>query len=174
MNQSEDSGSRLQSAYRQMIAVILLLVVLAVLGFRYFEAVPGIVGQSLQVEHTRLLNVLAMTKSKWLGEGKPSQMTLAWIRQVDEQDTGDDAAPELEHTEPSLILMAEGGWPVPADFSVNGCSSLWYQLLGVRLDGDELWTEYNSSSKTCRFRASDGSEIQYQLDTGVVNFLTSG
>ncbi|MGI2260226.1 hypothetical protein [Shewanella sp. GXUN23E] len=173
MDSSENSGGRLQTVYRQLVAVILLLLVLAVLGYRYFEAVPGIVAQGLQVEQTRLLNVLAMTRSKWLGEGQPPRMLLSWVKQVDIPSAQASAALTLENTQSSEVLMASGGWPLPHERSAAGCARLWYQLLGVLPDGQELQVQFDGESFACWFIAGDGSRLSYRLDSGEVNFLTS-
>ncbi|MCL2912248.1 hypothetical protein L2725_00380 [Shewanella corallii] len=174
MDSSEESAGRLQGVFRQMVAVVLLLLVLAVLGYRYFEAVPGVVAQGLQLEQTRLLNVLAMTRSKWLGEGKPPKLTLAWVERVDMAGTSDDEAVSLEHSRPSQVAMADGGWPLPHEQSQSGCETLWYQLLGVRPDGEDLLVEYDADSRACWFMAPDGSRLSYQLQSGEVTFLTGG
>lgn len=105
--------------YAKLVALILLLIVLAILGFRYLGSVQQVSAQGLVVEHTRLLNVLGMIKAQWLAKGRPEMMRLDW--QFTDVTDGQDQ---------QLVKINRGGWPTVNNVNESSCEQLWQQLLG--------------------------------------------
>ncbi|MDF0535230.1 MSHA biogenesis protein MshF [Shewanella sp. A32] len=150
----------LMSVFRQLIAVVLLLLFLGILGSRYFNGLQQVADNGLQVEHNRLLNLLAMVRSQWLTQGKPAMLKADW------------QLPEATSQHESL-LMDKGGWPLPVTLDVTGCDQLWLQLLGASAVQAGLDVSYQTDTKECQYRGSSGQRINYQLSTGRVIFLTA-
>ncbi|BDM63088.1 MSHA biogenesis protein MshF [Shewanella sp. NFH-SH190041] len=171
MDRQEKSESSLLESYRQLMTVILMMVLLAVLAFQYFGAVPNIAGQGLRLDYNRWLNVLGMLRSQWQGSGQPNIMAVSWIEQITPQ-SGTSVPVQFKASGVSRVTMSSGGWPLPEQWSTNGCEALWQKLLGVKVDGEGLQAEYRGDSKTCRYFVGDGASVNYQLTTGQVVFLT--
>ncbi len=119
--------------FARLAALLLLLVILAVLGVRYFSAVDQVSARGLQLEHHRLLNVLAMVRSQWLSLGRPEQMQLDWQT--------------LERPEPpGQLAMNKAGWPqAPAGMT----AAVW-------LFGNSFW-------EACRIRLLSGCSFSARI-----------
>ncbi|MBO2638783.1 MSHA biogenesis protein MshF [Shewanella algae] len=144
----------------RLAALLLLLVILAVLGVRYFSAVDQVSARGLQLEHHRLLNVLAMVRSQWLSLGRPEQMQLDWQT--------------LERPEPpGQLAMNKAGWPQAPSRDDSGCVALWQQLLGGMPDKAVIRVQFLGQDQSCRYMSSAGESLSYQMDTGRVIFLTA-
>lgn len=145
--------------FAKLAALVILLIVLAVLGVRYFSAVDQVSARGLQLEHHRLLNVLAMVRSKWLSLGRPEQMWLDWQTQ--------DQSPPL-----SQLTMNQAGWPQAPSRDDSGCAALWQQLLGGVPDKAVIQAQFIQQDQSCRYFSSSGESLNYQLESGRVIFLT--
>ncbi|MBV7317383.1 MSHA biogenesis protein MshF [Shewanella sp. NIFS-20-20] len=156
--------SNLVVAYKRLVTLILILLLLGIIGIRYFDILPQMSGKGLQLEHPRFINVLAMVKAQWLSVNRPQQLSLNWV-----VTAGDDS-----HPAPVVVTMDAGGWPLPQSRNNQGCQLLWWQLLGSHLDSEDLVVVYVSDSRLCRYQSVSGEAILYHLDSGGVNFLTKG
>ncbi|WP_039034082.1 hypothetical protein [Shewanella sp. ECSMB14102] len=146
--------------FASLAALLILLIILAVLGMRYFSAVDKVSARGLQLEHHRLLNVLAMVRSQWLRLGRPEQMQLDWHT--------------LDHeVQPSPLAMNQAGWPQAPSRNDKGCEVLWQQLLGGLPDKAVIQAQFINRDQSCRYLSPAGDSLSYQLDTGRVIFLTS-
>lgn len=142
--------------FRQLVAVVVVLLILAVLAQRYFSGVNNVSAQSLAMEHTRLINVLAMVRSQWQSLGRPAQLQADWL---------------LHQQAASSLTMASGGWPTVTESSVAGCELLWTQLLGITPAQAEIGVDFVAQSHTCQFFAASGQRLEYQLSTGQLYYL---
>jgi hypothetical protein len=168
MHSQQKAESDLLVVYRNAIVMVLILSLFAVLGWAYFSSVSDIRGQSLAVEHNRLVTSLPMIRSQWLSSGRPQQMRLQWQSAASNlAKTGVDA----RLTEP--LLMTHTGWPRLSSLDVLGCKKLWQQLLGSDLNQMQLTVKYQKDTQTCSFVTSDGSSLNYQQTAGKVTFLTN-
>ncbi|MCL1075319.1 MSHA biogenesis protein MshF [Shewanella dokdonensis] len=159
MAAQRSADDSLMSIYRQLIALALLLLLLGIIGIRYFNGLQQVADNSLQLEHNRLLNVLAMVRSQWLSQGKPSTLLADWqLSGVPQQDA---------------LLMDKGGWPLPATFDAAGCQQLWQQLLGASVAQAGITVSYQTDAQQCDYQSSSGPSIRYQLRNGRVIFLTA-
>ncbi|MPY25884.1 hypothetical protein FM037_01880 [Shewanella psychropiezotolerans] len=168
LSQQKADGELLE-LYGKMIAIVLLLALLGVLGFRYFGSVNNIAAQGLRIDHTRFLNVLGMIKAQWLAQGRPKEMRLDW-------DTGsvisvNNQVTELE--EMNLVKMSSGGWPLPNKLDSAGCEQLWYRLLGLDTASQQVVSSLSQGGDVCSYVANNLDRLGYQLTTGRVIFLTN-
>ncbi|QYJ98051.1 hypothetical protein K0J45_02025 [Shewanella alkalitolerans] len=161
MQNQQRVDSELMQAYGKMIAIVVLLLILGVLGYGYFAKVDQVSSQGLKLEHSRLLNVLAMVRSQWLVQGRPAEMHLDW-----------STAMELRDGEQPLIKMSEQGWPTLAQITEENCKTLWWQLLGGRDDLAKIVTQADQAGEVCSYIANNGDRLSYQLTSGRVIFLT--
>ncbi len=159
LSQQQADGELLQ-VFGKVVAIVLLLTLLGVLGFRYFGSVNNISAQGLRVDHTRLLNVLGMVKAQWLAKGRPNEMKLTW------DSTGTKYAD-------SFVKMSSGGWPLPNNLDSSGCEQLWYQLLGLDTLSQQLVSEIGAKREVCSYIANNSDRVGYQLTSGRVIFLTN-
>ncbi|WP_394203809.1 hypothetical protein [Shewanella waksmanii] len=162
MQQQQKADGELMQVYAKLVALILLLVVLAVLGFRYLGSVGQVSAQGLVVEHTRLLNVLGMIKAQWLAKGRPEYMRLDW--QFDDVSEGKDQ---------QLVKISRGGWPIVNGVNELACEQLWYQLLGGHTATQQIVIEVSPGRDVCSYIANNSDRISYQLTSGRVIFLTN-
>ncbi|ABV35161.1 conserved hypothetical protein [Shewanella sediminis HAW-EB3] len=171
MQSQQQADGELVQMFGKVIAIVLLLTLLSILGFRYFASVDKISAQGLRLDHSKLLNVLAMVKGQWLAKGRPSEMRLEW-------DTSgfQDSEPFIiegenseEHT---LVKMSHGGWPLLDTADSVGCKQLWRQLLGRELVEQQVVTQLNPEGDVCSYIANNSDRLSYQLSTGRVVFLT--
>ncbi|MCG9747990.1 hypothetical protein [Shewanella sp. Isolate8] len=153
--------SELMQAYGKMIAIVVLLLILGGLGYGYFAKVDQVSSQGLKLEHSRLLNVLAMVRSQWLVQGRPAEMHLDW-----------STAMELRGGEQPLIKMSDQGWPTLDKITQESCKTLWWQLLGGRDDLEKIVTKADQVGEVCSYIANNGDRLSYQLNSGRVIFLT--
>lgn len=177
MLKQQQSDEHLLKSYGRIIAMSVLLLVLGALGYRHFTTVPHVVGQSLAIEHTRLLNTLAMVKSQWLSNGRPNKMQLNWEKagQYDDQVSGlsrisGDLDADLTATQ-NWILLSQGGWPILFSNDVTGCKQFWYSVTGAELTEIEVFIDAEQSN--CRYTAPDKASLSYQFSTGRVIFIPS-
>lgn len=138
-----------------------MLLILAVLGFRFVASVDKVSAQGLKIEHARLLNVLAMVRSQWMTQGRPTQMMLDWSTTLTRGDG-----------EQNVVLIGNQGWPTLDKVSESSCNQLWWQLLGTKNNIAQVVTSQEESGDICSFIASNGDRLSYQLNTGRVIFLT--
>lgn len=142
--------------FRQLVAVVVLLLVLAVLAERYFSGVNNVSAQSLAIEQNRLVNVLAMVRSQWQSLGRPSEMQADWL---------------LHDQGASHLTMARGGWPTVAEMSSAGCDQLWTQLLGITPAQAEVNANFVAQTQVCEFVAVSGQRLEYQLNNGQLRYF---
>ena len=162
MQSQQKAESDLLRVYGRLVSLTLILVILAVIGVKYFASMPQLAARSVELEHTRFLNVLAMVRSQWLSLGKPQQMRLDW-EVFNEQST---------NSEQTFVVMGVQGWPQPSQFDDQGCQALWQQLMGQEQGDESLIGSYFAKDNSCRYRAQNGDSIGYQLNSGRVIFLT--
>lgn len=167
MQSQQQADGELVQMFGKVIAIVLLLTLLSILGFRYFGSVDKISAQGLRVDHTKMLNVLAMVKAQWLAKGRPSEMRLEW--------DGLDFATQEKHVsvDQNLVKMSHGGWPLPDTADSMGCKQLWHQLLGLAPGKQQIVTQLSSEGDVCSFVAKNADRLSYQLTTGRVIFLTN-
>ena len=168
LSQQKADGELLE-LYGKMIAIVLLLALLSVLGFRYFGSVNHISAQGLRIDHTRLINVLGMIKAQWLAQGRPKEMRLDW-------DTGVSNSADRSFTQNTsdinFVKMSSGGWPLPNKLDSAGCEQLWYQLLGLDTSSQQIVSLFAREGDVCSYVASNFDRVGYRLASGRVNFLT--
>lgn len=163
MQSQQKADSDLLRVYGRLISLCLILIILAVIGVKYFSTMPQLAARTVELEHTRFLNVLAMVRSQWLSLGKPSQMRLDW-EVLNEQSAKNGQ---------TLVMMNSLGWPQPNTLDDQGCQALWQQLMGQELAENTLMGAYFSKDNSCRYRSKNGDSIGYQLNSGRVIFLTN-
>lgn len=162
MHSQQKAESDLLRVYGRMITIILVLVMMAVIGIKYFSSMPQVAARSVELEHTRFLNVLAMVRSQWLSLGKPAQLRLDWEVFTDQNQAVGQ----------SVVKMSALGWPQPKQLDHLGCQELWLQLMGSELQEDTLMGEFFPKDTSCRYHSQNGDSIGYQLNSGRVIFLT--
>lgn len=160
MGLQHKAETRLLHRYRQLATAIAIFALLAILAFLYFQMLPGLTGEALQVEHRRLQLVLASVRSQWQIHGQPQYMDLSWV-----------AVPHVTNQD-TLIKMSPHGWPLPDELNDQGCELLWFKLLGVKLDSWEITGNYQPQTHSCKFTAVNLTSVIYKLSSGNVNFLT--
>ncbi|WP_299569171.1 MSHA biogenesis protein MshF [uncultured Shewanella sp.] len=170
MRKQQKSESDLLKTYARIITLILVSVVMAIIGTKHFSSVDNIGTKSLELEHSRLLYVLAMVKSQWLSQGRPDSLKLSWA------DTGRGAASkqlEADNTNASksIVQMSDEGWPLLKRDSVEGCKELWHQLMASDLHDIKAEVIYQNETKICRFATEQSGSISYQTSTGRVIFF---
>ena len=163
MQTQQKAESDLLRIYGRMIAIGIVLVIMAVIGAKYFFTLPQIAARGLEVEHARFLNVLVMVRSQWLSLGKPAQLQLNW-------EVFDNLSPE---TESSVVDINDLGWPQPKHLNDQGCQDLWQQLMGAETDNLGLEADYLVKDNSCHYRSKNGDSLGYQLNSGRVIFLTA-
>ncbi|RTR40466.1 hypothetical protein EKG38_00660 [Shewanella canadensis] len=166
MQSQQQADGELLQMFGKVIAIVLLLTLLSILGFRYFASVDKISAQGLRVDHTKMLNVLAMVKAQWLAKGRPSEMRLEW------DTSGFQEREPFEAAGQNLVKMSHGGWPLPDVADSVGCKQLWRQLLGRGPVEQQVVTQLNSEGDVCSYIANNSERLSYQLTTGRVIFLT--
>lgn len=154
------ADAELINVYGKIIALIILLIVLFYLAFSYFGSIKQLSQPSMQVEHTRLLNVLGVARSQWLMRSRPDILLLDWYSENSEHASST-----------GQVRMAAGGWPVPNETSVAGCRQLLAELLGTGYT-QQIETQFNSDTGVCRYIGESGESISYQTSSGRVIFLT--
>ncbi|QYJ75860.1 hypothetical protein [Shewanella sp. FJAT-52076] len=154
-----EAEGELIGIYRRMLAVIVMLLLLAVVGFRYFSGLESVASHSMVMEQGRLQNLVSMARSKWLGQGRGEILKLEW--ELLDRDT--PAAPVLIH-------MSAVGWPQPPQRDAIGCRALWQQLLGYGTE-DLIDVSFDTGSGSCQYLGEAHSLISYHLDTGKVTLV---
>lgn len=163
MQTQQKAESDLLRIYGRMITIGLVLVIMAVIGAKYFLTLPQIAGRGLELEHSRFLNVLVMVRSQWLSLGKPQQLRLNW-------EVFD--SPPME-AQSSVVDINRLGWPQPKHLSAQGCQDLWLQLMGAEVDDQGLVADYLARDNSCHYLSKSGYSLGYQLNSGRVVLLTS-
>lgn len=157
----QKAESELLGIYGKLIALIILLLVMAYISFHYFGKINQTAQPSIQVEHSRLLNVLGVVRSQWLMRSKPDILQLDWY-----SDDIDSVASTGQ------VRMSAGGWPILNETSVAGCRQLLTELLGQGYM-QQIETRFNSDTEICRYIDESGESISYQNSSGRVIFLTA-
>ncbi|MGS0674976.1 hypothetical protein [Shewanella sp. 0m-4] len=160
MLSQQKAEAELITIYGKVIALIILLIILFFLGFHYFGGIKQLSQPSIRVEHTRLLNVMAVARSQWLMRSKPDVLLLDWYS---------DSEDRVSST--GQVRMAAGGWPILNETSVAGCQQLLSELLGQGYV-QQIDTEFNLDTGVCRYIGESGDSISYQTSSGRVIFLT--
>ncbi|QSX40464.1 hypothetical protein [Shewanella cyperi] len=150
MQPQREVEGELMGVFRTLTALILLLLILGGLGWRYFSGLESVAGNGLALQHSRLLNVLGMARSQWLSQGQPGEVMLQWA--------GDGGR--------SVVKMSKGGWPVPDEASADGCARLWQALLSVKPESGLVSTDYSVEADICSFTTHDGDRLEYSLLSG--------
>jgi len=65
MQSQQKAESNLLRVYGRLVSLTLVLIILAVIGVKYFATMPQLAARSVEVEHSRFLNVLAMVRIPW-------------------------------------------------------------------------------------------------------------
>ncbi len=159
MKRQHRSNRHLLQLYGRVISLCIVLMILAILSFRYFSAIERNSAPTLQIEQSRLINILAMIHSQWLSQGRPKQIKPDWLGEQVQKD--------------SLILMGQQGWPILNKVDDQSCERLWTQLLGERNDLKATITTIALSSDMCLYSHVNGEQIRYQLDSSNVIFSTT-
>ena len=160
MLSQQKADSELIGVYGKIVALIILLLVLLYLSFHYFGSIKQLGQPSMQVEHTRLLNVLGVARSQWLMRSKPEVLLLDWYSDSQEHASST-----------GQVRMAAGGWPIPEETSVAGCRQLLIELLGPGYS-KQIDIRFNADTGVCRYIGESGESISYQTSSGRVIFLT--
>ncbi|WOT04794.1 hypothetical protein [Shewanella youngdeokensis] len=116
--------------------------------------------QSFNDEHNRLLNILGVIRSQWQLQGRPQKLKLDWHSELNSNNNVI-----------GYVAMADGGWPIPDQQNVKGCSQLIDELLGTGYS-ETLSIDYNFNTGVCRYMGTHGSSISYQTTSGRVIFVT--
>lgn len=162
MQRQQQAEHKLLRGYGCMVTLTLVLVIVAVIGIKYFSRLPPLSAGPLEQQHSRWVNVLTMVRAQWLSLGKPSQLQLTW-----------QAFAHHPHHQPSVVTMNEFGWPAPPSPDGQGCQQLWQQLMGTELKVNALVAEYVAQDNSCHFHTQNGDGFSYQQDFGRVIFLAS-
>ncbi|MBQ4890832.1 hypothetical protein A9267_12390 [Shewanella sp. UCD-FRSSP16_17] len=170
MQKQQKSESDLLRTYGRIITLTLVLVIMAVIASKHFSSVESIGTKGLQLEHSRLLYVLAMVKSQWLSQGRPSALKLSW------EDTGVGSANrQLDEVkvqpQNNIIQMSPQGWPLLNSSDEAGCRALWQQLMASDLHDIKADVFYQKEPEICRFTTEQSGSISYQASSGRVIFL---
>ena len=160
MLQQQKAEGDLLTVYARLIAIVLVFVLMAILGGRYFYAAPDLVKRNLQLEHDRMVNMLVMVRSQWLSLGKPTEMKLDWetLGQYQQQAI--------------TMYISSKGMPLPNTRDSQGCQQLWNALLGSDISIKGINVDYSNKDDACVFFASDKEQIIYSMLTGKVSYLT--
>ncbi|WP_144212312.1 MSHA biogenesis protein MshF [Shewanella donghaensis] len=163
MQKQQQSESDLLKTYTRLITLTLVLVVIGVIGTKHFSSVDNVGVKSLELEHSRMLYVLAMVKSQWLSQGKPKTLKLRWEKisslTVDEQPRD------------NVINMSSNGWPILSSLSSQGCSDWWGKLMASKLLNLKVVVNYQPESEICHFATPQSGSISYQVSSGRVIFV---
>ncbi|MGL4939443.1 MSHA biogenesis protein MshF [Shewanella sp.] len=162
MSIQQHADSQLLRLYGRMACVIVLLLMMVVIGSRYFASIPPLGAKGLAFAHPRFLHVLTMVRSQWLSQGQPSQLQLQWA----------PLAPTGGNTQTMIRLNARG-WPQSPRGNPQACQVLWQQLMGAESSRAHLIATYLPQDNSCRYRAENGDSLVYQQDFGRVIFLTN-
>lgn len=172
MRKQQKSENDLLKTYARIITLTLVLVVMAVIGTKHFSSVDSISTKSLELEHSRMLYVLAMVKSQWLNQGRPDSLKLNW-----EDITVGSGNKQLETdslgTSSNIIKMSKQGWPQLNEPSSKGCKELWQQLMASDLHDLKAAVSYQNETEICRFSTEQSGSISYQGISGRVIFIDS-
>ncbi|MEC4725445.1 hypothetical protein HWQ46_07785 [Shewanella sp. D64] len=164
LNQQKADGELLQ-VFGKVVSMLLILALLAILGFKYFDSVDNIGAQSLKRDHTKLINILAMVKAQWFAQGRPESMPLDW----NSFNTNDQS----QHKERVLVLikMSKGGWPLLDQGDMDGCKQLWGLLLGRETERQQIVTIFDPQRDVCSYIDGSFGELRYDLRSGRVKVL---
>lgn len=160
MQSQQKAENDLLRVYGRLVAICLILIVMSIIGLKYFAGLPQLAARGIALEHDRFLNVLVMVRSQWLSLGNPPSMRLEW-EVTSEDEKGKYAS--------SSVAMNLQGWPQPQRRDNLGCQQLWLQLMGGQ---GTLTAEYLVNDNSCHYLAANGDSIGYQLNSGRVIFLT--
>lgn len=155
MQRQQLADSELIKLYGKVVAIVVVLIMLAVLAFRFMGSVEDVSAQGLKMEHTRLVNVLAMVRSQWLRQGRPDTLVLHW-------STG-EASPSVEP-----VLINQQGLPTLKHADEAGCRQLWLQLLGPKPQQVAVRVATTDSGPVCEYVSRNGDKLSYQLNSGRV------
>lgn len=165
MLSQQKADSELLSVFGKITSIILLLVMLTVFGMRYFDSVDELHGSGLEVEHARLLQILAMVRAQWMSSGRPDEIELNWELIYGKPTDSEEIK--------SRIALSNTGFPVLKRVDKQNCGYLLTQLLGVDLHATQIVASVNDLGDTCSFTAKNGDRIGYHLDSGHVFFAKS-
>ncbi|MBW8182827.1 hypothetical protein [Shewanella nanhaiensis] len=165
LSQQKADGELLQ-VLGKVVSLLLILVLLATLAFKYFSSLETVGVQRLKADHTKLINVLGMVKAQWFAQGRPDLMPLDW------NSFGIYGQNLTKESELVLIKMSKGGWPLPEQRDKVGCKQLWGQLLGRETERQHIVTSFDSSRDVCNYFDNNSERLSYHLSSGRVIFLT--
>lgn len=164
LNQQKSDGELLQ-VFGKVVSLLLILLLLAILSFKYFNSVDKVSVQSFNRDHTKLIHVLGMVKAQWFAQGRPDLLPLDW-NSFDTKDNNKDKEPELV-----LIKMSKGGWPLPNQRDSGGCKQLWWMLLGSDVENLQAVTSFEAGRDVCNYIADNSGGLRYELGSGRVIIL---
>jgi hypothetical protein len=172
MHSQQQAESEMLGLYGRMVTLVLVLIILGFLGWRYFNGVEDVRSQSLTLEHRRLITTLPMIRSQWLSSGRPHSVKLEW--QEWHGNEVNTVPASLQAQDGASVLMSASGWPQLVSLDKLGCERLWLQLLGSSLTELKIVAAYQADNQSCRYSALDGSVLTYQQTTGEVVFWRAG
>ncbi|GLS82343.1 hypothetical protein [Paraferrimonas haliotis] len=154
MQRQQKADLELLSSGKLIVTVMIVMVVMAVIGWRFAPMSTSLDQTHLEQEQVRWITVTNMLRSQWMTQGRPQQITA-----------------ELHGSNQSItVAMSASGWPTPTHRTESGCQALWRAIQGTARDDQfangNLRAGFDRSSKVCRYRVSDGSAMSYQVETG--------
>jgi hypothetical protein len=172
MHSQQQAEGEMLGLYGRLLTLVLVLIILGMLGWRYSNGVEEVRSQSLTLEHRRLITLLPMIRSQWLSSGRPHSVKLQW--QEWHNSEVNEVSASLQAQDGASVLMSASGWPQLVSLDDLGCERLWLQLLGSNLTELNIIADYQADSQSCRYTALDGSALSYQQSTGEVVFWRAG
>jgi hypothetical protein len=195
MLSQQKADHELLSVYGRVVAIVVLLVLLAIFGIRYLNTASTIGGRGLEFEQNRFLNVLAMVRSQWLASSRPDKMQLSWHNLASNVPNSGKTETELNagqtNTEvnndndmevinyngdlmgtDNWITLSAQGWPIIDTYDAQGCERLWRQLLATNVQQLSITVDYQADDNRCRYLSAHKASLSYQLQTGIVIFLS--
>ncbi|MCL1068468.1 MSHA biogenesis protein MshF [Shewanella olleyana] len=172
MRKQQKSESDLLKTYARIISLTLVIVIMGVIGTKHFSSVDSIGTKSLELEHSRLLYVLAMVKSQWLSQGRPNSLKLSW-ENIGVGSANKQLGADSIRASKNIIKMSDKGWPQLSDESEEGCKELWQHLMASNLHDIKAEVFYQNETKICRFATEQSGSISYQTSSGRVIFFDS-
>ncbi|WP_153913850.1 MSHA biogenesis protein MshF [Shewanella sp. TC10] len=170
MRKQQKSENDLLKTYARIISLTLIIVIMGVIGTKHFSTVDSIGTKSLELEHSRLLYVLAMVKSQWLSQGRPDSLKLSW-ENMSVSSANKQFETDSIRASKNIIKMSDEGWPQLDSESVAGCKELWQQLMASDLHDIKAEVLYQNETKICRFATEQSGSISYQTTSGRVIFF---
>lgn len=166
MLNQQKADTELLQLLGKSISLLLLAALLTILGVKYFNSVDKVGAQNLEIDHTKLINLLSMVKAQWFSQGRPALLSLEW-----DNFEGFGEHQRLDN-KLTLIKMSDGGWPLLNQRDKLGCKQLWSQLLGRETERQSIVTVFDASGDVCHYTSEHSGKLSYELNSGRVFLLT--